>query len=122
VAAVGRIRPQDRAKGVSISAPEYDGVCFHCQQAVEKYLKALLNERSQSIPRTHDLADLIDRLLPSDHVLRPLRTPVGRLTVYAVFFRYPGFRSNKRRTVTALATVERVRAEIRRLLGLQPRP
>jgi HEPN domain-containing protein len=24
--------------------PNYDGVCFHCQQCVEKYLKARLEE------------------------------------------------------------------------------
>jgi HEPN domain-containing protein len=106
----------------SLRPPEYDGACFHSQQAVEKYLKGLLNERGQSIPKTHDLLALVDRLLPSDPALQPLRTPVSRLTVYAVLYRYPGVRSNKQRATTALTTVERVRAEVRRLLGLRPRP
>jgi HEPN domain-containing protein len=39
--------------------------CFHCQQAAEKYLKALLVERSRPVPRTHILADLVDLLLPT---------------------------------------------------------
>jgi HEPN domain-containing protein len=30
-------------------------VCFHCQQAVEKYLKAFLKELGVAVPRIHDL-------------------------------------------------------------------
>ena len=37
----------------------YDGVCFHCQQSVEKYLKARLEEAGISFPRTHDLIKLL---------------------------------------------------------------
>ena len=37
------------------SEPHHDELCFHCQQAAEKYLKALLEENSQPIPRTHVL-------------------------------------------------------------------
>ena len=41
-----------------------DQVCFHCQQAAEKYLKALLEELNQPVPKTHDLELLLDQLLP----------------------------------------------------------
>ncbi|HEY1786698.1 MAG TPA: HEPN domain-containing protein [Verrucomicrobiae bacterium] len=37
----------------------YDAACFHCQQAVEKYLKARLTEAGQPCPRTHDLPTLL---------------------------------------------------------------
>ena len=33
----------------------WDTVCFHCQQAVEKYTKAVLVVHGQEVPRTHDL-------------------------------------------------------------------
>jgi len=33
-------------------------VCFHCQQAAEKYLKAFLVYNDQEPPKTHDLIDL----------------------------------------------------------------
>ncbi|HEY1379811.1 MAG TPA: HEPN domain-containing protein [Gemmataceae bacterium] len=102
--------------------PEYDAACFHCQQAVEKHLKGLLHERGQPVPKTHDLIDLVDRLLPSDPQLKPLRTTAGRLTIYAVLYRYPGFHATKQRAQTACKTMEPVRAEIRRRLGLRPRP
>ncbi len=35
--------------------PNYDGVCFHCQQCAEKYLKARLIEAGIAFARTHDL-------------------------------------------------------------------
>ena len=35
--------------------PGHDAACFHAQQAAEKYLKALLQERVCPFPRTHDL-------------------------------------------------------------------
>jgi HEPN domain-containing protein len=33
----------------------FDTVCFHCQQAAEKYLKCLLTYLGIQAPRTHDL-------------------------------------------------------------------
>lgn len=39
------------------------GACLHAQQAVEKGLKALLIERADAVPRTHDLVDLTRRVV-----------------------------------------------------------
>jgi HEPN domain-containing protein len=39
--------------------PFHDQLCFLCQQAAEKYLKALQEERGIAIPRTHALKDLL---------------------------------------------------------------
>lgn len=39
-------------------ARAYDLVCFLAQQVVEKYFKALLEERGATFPRTHDLGHL----------------------------------------------------------------
>ncbi len=36
----------------------YDTACFHAQQAVEKYLKAILAFHGEPIPRTHDLEEI----------------------------------------------------------------
>ena len=41
----------------------YDSACFHAQQCVEKYLKARLQEAGAPIPKTHNLEDLLNRLL-----------------------------------------------------------
>ena len=46
-----------------IDAPNWDAVCFHAQQAVEKYLKALMQQEEFPISRTHDLTQLLRSLL-----------------------------------------------------------
>jgi HEPN domain-containing protein len=95
-------------------------VCFHCQQAAEKYLKALLQEVGVVAPRTHDLEDLLDLLLPYDATLVPLRRVLISLTRYAVDLRYPDFRTTTRQMKAALRHTERVRLELRQRLGLAP--
>ena len=66
-----------------------DTVCFHAQQCVEKYLKALLSLHEIDFYRTHDISALL-ALLPIH--LRPELTPEeqARLGDYAVVMRYPG--------------------------------
>ena len=68
--------------------PLRDIVCFHCQQAAEKYLKALLQEKGALVPKTHDLEDLLDLLLPHDGSLAPLRRGLAFFLVKAPKIRY----------------------------------
>lgn len=53
-----------------------DAICFHCQQAVEKYLKALLIYCEMKFQRTHDLivlAEIISsRKTPADSIVPKL--------------------------------------------------
>lgn len=64
-------------------------ICFHCQQAAEKYLKAFLVSRGVSFEKTHDLVYL-NRLCES---LSPVFSDIMRncleLNPYAVVARYP---------------------------------
>lgn len=96
----------------------FDVACFCCQQTVEKYFKALLNESGAPVQRTHDLDDLLDLLLAHDGTLKKLRRGLKGLTHYAVEFRYPGFHANARQVQSALRRAERARREIRVRLGL----
>ena len=59
-----------------------DTICFHAQQCIEKYLKALLVLHAIEFPRTHNLGVLIARL---PQQTRPHLTPEEqeRLTDYA---------------------------------------
>jgi HEPN domain-containing protein len=75
--------------------PRRDVVCFHCQQAAEKYLKALLQENGLVVPRTHELGDILDLLVPGDAALARLRRKADSLTQYAVDYRYPGEMASK---------------------------
>lgn len=101
--------------------PCHDEACFHCQQAAEKFFKALLQEWGLHMPRTHDLDTLLDLLLPRDSTLALLRRGLKRLTQYAVDYRYPGLPADTRQVHTAIRRTERIRAEIRRRLGLRTR-
>lgn len=71
-------------------APITDAAAFHCQQAVEKLLKAYMVFRRESFPKIHDLEALMDRCSSLDPAFEPLRDRVEPLTAYAVRFRYPG--------------------------------
>ncbi len=74
-----------------------------------------------SVPKTHDLGRLLTALLPHFPTLRPLRRGLKFLTNFAVPIRYPGVRARKRQAETALRWADRVRTEVRALLGIRPR-
>ncbi len=95
----------------------FDTACFHCQQAVEKYLKALLTLLGVSAPRTHDLEKLA-ALLPADRQLAVPLTTLVALNPYSVDTRYADDWREPRRddAVQALAIAESVREEARRLI------
>ena len=44
--------------------PNHDSACFHAQQCAEKYLKARPQEAGANVPKTHNLEDLLRRLIP----------------------------------------------------------
>ena len=111
------------AAGARLSRPFHDQVCFHCQQAAEKYLNALLEELSVSVTKTHDLERLLGALLPHYPSLRPLRRGLKFLTNFSVAIRYPGEKASKRQATSALRWAAKVRNTCRPLLGARsPRP
>ena len=62
-------------------------VGFHCQQAAEKYLKALLTWYQTEFPKTHDIKRLLQ--LAGDPVADSLGAAKW-LTPFGVEIRYPG--------------------------------
>ena len=67
----------------------FDTVCFHCQQAAEKLLKAALIVSGRQPPRTHDLMVLLENLRADFPNVEALRDPLAILMPYAVEIRYP---------------------------------
>lgn len=106
------------AKIASGSEPFRDQLCFHCQQSAEKYLKALLDQLGQFIPKTHDLDDLLTLLRPHYPKLSSLRRGLLFLTDFAVDTRYPGNNASKRQASAALRWAGRVREVCRGHLEL----
>ena len=64
-------------------------VAFHCQQAVEKYLKALLVQRQVEFPKTHDIAKLLDRVATVIADIAESLRDADVLTPFGVEARYP---------------------------------
>jgi HEPN domain-containing protein len=72
--------------------PANDMICFHCQQAVEKYLKAFLVKNSIEFKKTHDISELIELCLGvDDNFSELLDKNVDSLTIYAAEIRYPDY-------------------------------
>ncbi len=65
-------------------------VCFHCQQFVEKLLKAILTCHGIEAPKTHDLRRLIQLAEPFVPELSRLSDASDTLTIHEVETRYPG--------------------------------
>ena len=96
-----------------------DTICFHAQQCVEKYLKALLVAQGIEFERIHHITALV-ALLPE--VVRPDLTPDEQilLTDYAVSVRYPGEIESVSLDEArgAVAVARRVRSHVRQNLPI----
>ena len=102
--------------------PNHDLVCFLCQQCAEKYLKARLVEAGIRFPKTHDLEEVLDLLLPIEPHLGTFRRKLASLTNHAFEFRYPGESATKEEAKIAFSSCRVVRKEIRKILGLDGPP
>jgi HEPN domain-containing protein len=96
-----------------VDRPNYDAVCFHAQQCVEKYLKARLQESSVMFGRTHNLVALLELALEVEPAWESLRSDLLTLNAYAVVVRYPGESADARVGAEALAVCEKVRTAAR---------
>ena len=65
-------------------------VCFLCQQAAEKYLKAFLVYNDQEPPKTHDLSELAKSCCIFNADFSVLYPKCDFLFPFAVRTRYPG--------------------------------
>lgn len=87
--AKGDLRMAHLAMGTE--SPLWDQACFHSQQAAEKSLKALFVAVDRTVPRTHDLVQLLDSLAEQLPGLENLAESVALLTQFGVTPRYPSF-------------------------------
>jgi HEPN domain-containing protein len=64
-------------------------ICFHCQQAAEKALKALVRYNKGIIRKTHDLNFITEQLSEWLVIPESVELAAGYLTQYGVASRYP---------------------------------
>ncbi len=78
------------AKVTYLHIPEYrDTIAFHCQQAIEKYLKAYLYHLEIVFNKSHDLVYLLDLISQKDLFSKELYDKASSLENYSVQLRYP---------------------------------
>lgn len=78
------------AKYLPDTNPDFiESICFHCQQAVEKYLKAYLVYNNKEINKTHDIGNILKDCEKIDTSFIELKKiNIDDLTNYAINIRY----------------------------------
>lgn len=93
--------------------PLPDLVCFHCQQAAEKFLKAFLIYKEVSFAKTHDLLALLEPCAKHQPELELHRESFEVLNPYSVQFRYPGEEATVEEARLAIKTIQKIAALMR---------
>lgn len=99
-------------------SPVFDAVCFHCQQCVEKYLKAVLQENGIVFEKTHDLDVLLEKCKSNIPDLISLKKELVELSSFAVEIRYPGIDATVEEANDFLSLTGEVRKRIRKFLNI----
>jgi len=91
-------------------------ICFHCQQAVEKYLKWFLVLHNIEPPKVHDLSEIKKLCEKIEPQFSAISEKCSILTGYAVQARYPNeMRVEKQDMDKALEYAKEIREFIRSL-------
>lgn len=90
--------------------PVLDTASFHCQQAVEKVLKAFLVWKGVSFEKVHSLTYFLDLCETQEPRFGSMRERAEALAPYAVEIRYPGevMEVSRSEAEEALSTAEAV--------------
>ena len=75
---------------LALDPPLVGNALYHCQQAAEKAMKALLYWQDVPFHKTHKLAELGKDCVDRDPGLDPLFSRAESLSEYVYLFRYPG--------------------------------
>lgn len=95
---------------LSLSDPAFqDGICYHCQQCIEKLIKGLLLKRGIPFPKVHDLRLLGEMLSQSQPELVLAEEDLDFLTEAGVAFRYPGISASLAHAEKAFELCSRLR-------------
>lgn len=101
-----------------VPAPNFDMLCLHAQQCIEKYLKAWLQEANIPFSKTHDLETLLDLIAPTVPAWQMWQPDFAKISDHAVDLRYPGKFATATEAQHALPVCTQVREAIRSALKL----
>lgn len=108
----------------SLKRPGLDVICFHCQQAVEKFLKAWLSLKDTQAPKTHSISEILNICVRFDPEFSRI-AHADALTPYAVEVRYADdfYMPSEEETEKALELAGQAEAFIReKMIGLGVEP
>ena len=93
-------------------------VCYHCQQAAEKAIKAVLVSHDADVPHIHNLNKLLTAAEQYENSMLSLFKQANRLTNYATLTRYPSdVEIGEADMKTALKYAEDILAQVEFLLS-----
>ncbi len=88
----------------------YEIICYHCQQAVEKYLKAFLLSNDIKPPHSHDLEQLCNMCQSYEPAFSEIQELCSVLTQYGSQSRYPSeIEVHERHMLQALSYAQQVK-------------
>ena len=88
----------------------YEIICYHCAQAVEKYLKGYLTHNDIIPLKTHNLLLLLELCIEKENVFENIRTECSLLNKFTNEIRYPHRIEIKEEDVTySISAVDRIR-------------
>ena len=82
----------------------FEIICYHCEQAAEKYLKGFLVSKDQMPPKTHDLTNLCNLCSEYDNDFINLLLQCSYLKQFGVQPRYP-----KELNITAVSVEQAIK-------------
>ncbi|MCL1974991.1 MAG: HEPN domain-containing protein [Firmicutes bacterium] len=74
---------------LTLFRPRLEIICYHCQQAAEKYLKGYLLYKGVFPPKIHDLDALCKKCFEFDPTFQAILQECAALSDYGVQPRYP---------------------------------
>ena len=92
-------------------------ICFHCQQCIEKYLKAFLVANGETPIVTHNLIRLNNSAVKYEKSLEEIYDVLEELNPYSVPIRYPGIAITKEDAEKAIKTMSELRIKLKNFLG-----
>jgi HEPN domain-containing protein len=98
---------------------DYEIVCFHCQQAVEKYLKGYLIYLTGELQEGHSLIKLCKKVMSHEESFGDYIKDMAFINTFYIETRYPAtdpFLVSKADTEECLRIVEAVTTKINRLM------
>ena len=101
-----------------VASPNFDMICFHVQQCIEKYLKAWLQEANIPFSKTHNLETLLDLIVPAIPTWHAWQVDFSTISEHAVDLRCPGKFATSSDAEQAIQICTEVRQAIRAELKL----